>query len=218
MMAWQESRRNRQVKNWVVSTPIGTEEGMMVKQLAVLLSAILILGLGLNYGAWAQSKVESVKTETVVNFSGKIVAVDTTKKLVTLEGSEGRKVTVQVLNPDNLKAAKVGEPYAVRYYEVVNIRRKKPGENVQRASSVGVWTTNPLGVPGGSRAQQATVLVTVDKIDEADGTVTVKAADGTTQTVKARDPQNLKQLNVGDQLVISTYQAIAISLQKQSGG
>jgi hypothetical protein len=191
---------------------------MMIKQLAVPLLAIMILGLGLNHGAWAQTKVESVKTETVVNFSGKIVAVDTGRKLVTLKGPEGRTVTVWVQNPDDLRAAKVGEPYALRYYEVVNIRRKKPGESVQSASSVGVWTTNPLGVPGGSRAQQSTVLVTVDKINEADGTVTVKAADGTTQTVKARDPQNLKQLNVGDELVISTYQAIAISLQKQSGG
>jgi hypothetical protein len=48
--------------------------------------------------------------------------------------------------------------------------------------------------------------------------VTVKATDGTTQTVKARNPQNLKLLKVGDELVISLYRAIAISLQKQSGG
>jgi hypothetical protein len=45
----------------------------------------------------------------------------------------------------------------------------------------------------------------------------VKAADGTTETVKARDPQNLKLLKVGDELVVNLYQAIAISLEKQSG-
>jgi hypothetical protein len=66
--------------------------------------------------------------------------------------------------------------------------------------TVGFWTTNPLGVPGGSRAQLTTVVVTVDAIDDANGIVTVKAADGTTQTVKARNPQNLKQLKVGDEL------------------
>jgi hypothetical protein len=48
--------------------------------------------------------------------------------------------------------------------------------------------------------------------------VTVKAADGTTQTVKARNPQNLKLLKVGDELVIGLYRAVAISLQKESGG
>ena len=64
---------------------------------------------------------------------------------------------------------------------------------------------------------EATVLVTVAAIDQANGTVTVKAADGTTQTVKARNPDNLKLVKVGDELVIVRYVAIAISLQKQSG-
>jgi hypothetical protein len=199
----------------------------VIKRLAVLLSAILIL-VGFNYGAWAQAaapEAESTQTElegvgsvTVVDFHGKIVDVDTGRKLVTLEGSEGRRTTVWVQNPDNLRAAKVGEPFAARFYDIVTIRRKKPGENVQSATTVGVWTTNPLGVPGGSRAQQTTALVTVDAIDQANGTVTVKAADGTTQTVKARNPQNLKRLKVGDELVVVNYRAVAISLRKESGG
>ena len=105
-----------------------------------------------------------------------------------------------------------------RYYDVVTIRKKKPGENVQDATTAGAWTTNPLGVPGVSRALQATLVVTVEAIDEANGTVTVKAADGTTKTVKARHPEMLKEIKAGDQLVIELYQAIAISLQKESAG
>ena len=196
----------------------------MIKRLVVTLSSILILGLGFNYSAWAQSaapeagQTEGVGSATVVTVHGKIVDVNAAKKLVTLEGPAGRKVTLYVRNPDNLKAAKVGEPFAARFYEVTSIRKKKPGENVQSASvSAGIWTANPGGVPGGSRAVQITLLVTVDAIDEAKGTVTVKAADGTTETVKARNPQNLKQLKVGDELVISLYRGIAISLQKESG-
>ena len=195
----------------------------MIKRLAVLLSVILILGLGFNYGAWAQSaapeappvQLQAVGSATVVTFHGKIVAVDTGRKLVTLEGPQGRRVTVWVQNPDNLKAAKVGEPFAARFYDILTIRKKKPGENVQSATTVGEWTTNPLGVPGGSRAQLTTKLVTVDAIDEANGTVTVRAADGTTETVKARNPRNLKLLKVGDELVISLYRAVAISLRQE---
>jgi hypothetical protein len=186
----------------------------MSKKPTLLLSTILILGLGFSLGASAQT---AVYHQSIINFSGKIVSVDVPKSLVTIEGPEGRAVTLQVLNPDNLRAAKVGEPYNARFYEVTTIRKKKPGENLQGGSlSQGIWTTNPLGVPGGSRAVQATLLVTVEAIDEANGTVTVKAADGTTETVKARDPQNLKLLKVGDELVISLYEAVAISLEKQS--
>jgi hypothetical protein len=211
----------------MVCTSIGAKEGMMIKQLAVPLSVILIIGLGFNYGVWAQSATpeampalpesEGVGSATVVTFHGKIVAVDSGRKLVTLEGPAGRRVTVWVQNPDNLRAAKVGEPFAARFYEILNIRKKKPGETVQNATTVGEWTTNPLGVPGGARANLTTKLVTVDAIDEANGTVTVKATDGTTETVKARNPQNLKRLKVGDELVISLYRGIAISLQKESG-
>jgi len=201
----------------------------MIKRLALLFSAIVVLGLGFNHGAWAQeaspaataaqTAPEGVGSATVVTFHGKIVNVDTPKKQVTLEGPAGRRVTVDVRNPDNLRAAKVGEPFAARVYEIVTIRKKKPGENVQSASlSEGIWTTNPGGAPGGSRAVQIKLLVTVDGIDEANGTVTVKAADGSTETVKARNPQNLKRLKVGDELVISIYRAIAISLAKEQGG
>jgi hypothetical protein len=155
---------------------------------------------------------------TVLTIHGKIVAVNRSLKQVTLEGQGGHQVTLNVRNPYNLQAAKVGDPFVARYYEIINIRKKKPGENVQSATlSGGVSTAKPGGVPGATSEVQATLLVTVDAIDLANGTVTVRAADGTTQTVKARNPQNLKRLKVGDELVIGVYRAMAISLEKGSG-
>ena len=201
---------------------------MIIKLLAIPLSAILILGLGFNYGARAQSaspeaspaqaEVQGVGAATVITVHGKIVKVDRAHSLVTLEGPAGNRVTVVVKNPDNLRAAKVGEPFAARFYEVVGIRRKKPGENLPAASlSQGVWTSNPNGAPGGSRAYMIRIPVTVDAIDEANGTVTVKASDGSTETVKPKNPQTLKRLKVGDELVISLYRGVAISLRPESG-
>jgi hypothetical protein len=123
-----------------------------------------------------------------------------------------------VQNPYNLNAAKVGEPFVARYYEVITIRKKKPGESVPSASlKEGITTARPGGVPGGTRELHVSLLVTVDAIDEANGTVTVKAPYGTTETVKPRNPQNLKRLKVGDQLVIRISRAIAVSLKKESG-
>jgi hypothetical protein len=154
----------------------------------------------------------------VLTLHGKIVAVNRHAKQVTLEGSEGTKVTLNVMNPYNLQAAKVGEPFVARYYEVISVRKKKPGEDVPSATlATGVSTAKPGGVPGATREVQANLLVTVDAIDEANGTVTVKAADGSTQTVKARHPEKLKRLKVGDELVIGVYRAVAISLEKEAG-
>jgi hypothetical protein len=198
---------------------------MMFKRLTVPILAVLILGFGLKLGAWAQPAAtpaqagpEAIGTATVLTVHGKIVKVDRAHKLVTLEGPAGNRVTLVVKNPDNLAAAKVGEPFAARFYEVAIIRKKKPGENMQGASlSEGMWTAHPNGVPGGSRAYLIRIPVTVDSIDEANGTVTVKAPDGSTETVKPRDPQTLKRLKVGDGLVVSLYRGIAISLRPESG-
>jgi len=212
----------------------------MLKQRAVLLSAVMVLalGLGTNYGASAQeaspaatpaqeaspaatpaeAKTEGVVSATVVTVHGKIVKVNKARKQVTLEGPEGNRVTLDVRNPYNLNAAKVGAPFVARYYEVVTIRKKKPGENVPSASLIGgIATAKPGGVPGATGEMHIGPLVTVDAIDEAKGTVTVKAADGTVETVKPRNPQNLKRLKVGDQLVVGISRAIAISLEKESG-
>jgi hypothetical protein len=190
-----------------------------MRRQAFLLAAIVVVALGFNHGACAQSdEPVGVGTATVVTFHGKIVGVDTGRNLLTLEGPQGRQVLVWVRNPENLKAAKVGDPFAARFYDIVTIRKKQPNETVQNAATVGVWTTNPLGVAGGSRAQLTTVLVTVDAVDVANGTVTVKAADVTTETVKARNPENLRLLKVGDDLVITNYRAVAVSLASEPGG
>jgi hypothetical protein len=198
----------------------------MTKRVAVLLS--IVLGLGFNCSAWAQSatpealptpaNTEGASYGTVLTIHGKIVSVNRLDKQVTLEGPGGRKVTLNVMNPYNLHAAKVGEPFVAHYYEITTIRKKKPGENVQSATlATGVSTAQPGEVPGATRTVQGKLLVTVDAIDQANGTVTVKATDGSIQTVKARNPQNLKRLKVGDQLVIGIYRAVAISLEKGAG-
>ena len=191
--------------------------------------AVVALGLTVSCGAWAQSgqtsqvsteaNPETVRSITVITFHGKIVEVNKADKLVTLEGPEGRKVTLKVENPYNLNAAKVGAPVVTRFYEVVTVRKKKPDENIPSVSlKGGVATATPGGAPGAVAEAKASVVVSVVAIDEAKGTVTVKAADGTIETAKARNPANLKQLKVGDELVVSLERAIAVSLEKESGG
>lgn len=194
----------------------------MIKRRLLLFAALLALGLGLNYDASAQSDQPaetSTSSVTSVTAHGKIVEVNKAKKLVTIEGTGGRRLYLKVENPSNLDAAKVGESVVAHFYEVVTIRKKKPGETVPSASlKEGIATAQPGQVPGAVAGQQARVLVTVDAIDEANGTVSVKGPDGTVEKVKARDPRNLKHLKVGDELVVTLARAVAISLEKESAG
>lgn len=197
----------------------------VIRLAAALFAAIAAFGLGISVRTFAQSaesaaspeKSESVRSATVLTLHGKIAAVNKAGKQVTLEAN-GRKVILAVENPYNLEAVNVGDPVVVRYYEVVTIRKKRPHENVPTASvQEGISTAKPGGVPSGIAEQKISLLLAVTAIDAANGTVTVKAPDGTTETVRARNPKNLARLHVGDELVVTLSRATAIGIEKEAG-
>jgi hypothetical protein len=191
-------------------------------------AAGLVLAIGLSSRASAQTgqaapetstaaSPQGVTSATVLTVHGKIAAVDEAQKQVTLEAN-GKKVTFTVENPYNLKAAKVGEPVVVHYYEVVTIRKKKPGEQLPAASLSEGLATAQSGTPGAVARERASLLVTVTDVDLANGTVTVKGPDGSEEKVKARNPQLLKHVKAGDELVISISRATAIAIDKEAAG
>src|SRR5437762_11847333 len=133
---------------------------MIMMRWACLVCAIVMLGLGCNYGAWAQeaspaaspaaAKPEGVVSATVITAHGKIATVNKARKQVTLELQGGQEVTVDVRNPYNLEAAKVGAPFVARYYEVVTIRKERPGESVPPVSLKGGIATAKTGATPGA--------------------------------------------------------------------
>ena len=194
----------------------------MARLKAILMAAVLFLGFGLTGYAWAQERTpavsagggEGLHAATVLTIHGKIAAVDEAKKQVTLEAN-GKKVTLQVDNPYNLKAAKVGDPVVVRYYEVVSVRKKK-GEEVPSVSLTEGIETAQSGTPGAVAEQKATVLVTIADVDPENGSVTIKGPDGSTEKVKVRDPRVLKHLKAGEELVVTVTRATAIAIKKEA--
>jgi hypothetical protein len=187
----------------------------MTMRRRVLLAAALAFTMALGGKATAQAdEPASVRSATVLTIHGKIAAVDETEKLVTLEAN-GKKVTFRVDNPYNLKNSKVGDPVVVRYYEVVSVRKKKADEQIPSVSVKEGITTAQSGTPGAVAEEQARVLVTVVDIDQANGTVTIKGPDGSIEKVKAADPNNLKLIKAGDELVVTVTRATAIAIEKE---
>jgi hypothetical protein len=195
---------------------------------ALMLAGALGFASGQSSRAWAQSEpvpstsptpaLQGVASATELTIHGKVVAVDKSRRLVTLEGKDGRKVTLKVENPVNLAAAKVGVPVVARFYEIASIRKKKDGENIPPATlKEGIASTAPGGGPGGVAAGTASIVVSVVSIDKAHGTITVKGPDEAVETVKARNPKNLDHVKVGDELVVTLWRAIVLTLEKESG-
>ncbi len=161
---------------------------------------------------------ESLRAATVLTIHGTITAVDKAQKLVTVQVPGGEKYTLKVENPVNLNAASVGTGIVVRYYEAVTVRKKKAGESLPALSlSGGVVTAKAGGVPGAVAEEHLKAVVSVVQVDKANGTVTIKGADGSVETAKANNPKVLSHLKAGDDLVITASRATAISLDKEAG-
>ncbi len=199
-----------------------------MKKQNVLAALILVMfGVGLSSTvASAQADTtasagvanpEGIRAATVLTIRGTVTAVDKAEKLVTVQVSDGRKYTLKVENPYNLDAATVGAGVVVRYYEVVSVRKKKPGESLPSLSvSGGVVTAKAGGVPGAVAEEHLNAVVSVVQVDKANGTVTIKGSDGSIETAKANNPRILSRLKAGDDLVITTSRATAISLDKEA--
>ena len=66
--------------------------------------------------------------------------------------------------------------------------------------------------PAGAVGQRVTFAATIEAIDLAKGTVTLKGPQGNSQTIKARNPANLKKVKVGDVVDITYTEAVAIKV------
>ena len=167
----------------------------------------------------AQEHLVGIGSETVVTIHGKIVSVNRSKKLVTLEGPNGKQVTLQVYNPYNLAAAKPGEPFVAKFYEIVTIRKLLAGESLPPASlAAGIISATPGQIPSAVVGTRVQLIVTVDAIDKNKKTITVQGPDGAAETVSVANPANLKYVKVGEKIVITLSKVVAIALETESGG
>lgn len=157
-----------------------------------------------------------VQEAAVVTVRGTVEAIDKEKQTVTLKGPR-RTLTVQVRDPKKLDAIKVGDPVVGKYYEALALEVKKAGTaSPGLTTQQGVASSKAGDTPAGAVGQQVTLTVTIVAIDKAAKTVTIKGAEGTTETVKARDPKNLDAVKVGDLVEITYTRALAIALDKSA--
>jgi ribosome maturation factor RimP len=150
----------------------------------------------------------------VVTLRGTVEAVDKEKQTVTIKGPK-RTLTIRVQDPKKLEAIKVGDPVVGKYYEAIAFEVKKPGTATPGVTAQqGVASSQPGATPAGAVGEQVTVTATITAIDKKAQTVTIKGPDGTTETVKARNPKNLDAVKVGDLVEITYTRALAIALDK----
>jgi hypothetical protein len=165
--------------------------------------------------AASAGKKPSVYKEKVVTGMATVEAVDLDKRIVTLKRADGSVFDLTV-GPEarNLPQVKVGDEVVVKYYESIAVQVTKPGAKEGAEVKEAVARAKPGEKPAGAIAKQVTVTATVEKIDKKKMTATLKGSEGKVVDVKVRNPKNLENVNVGDQVVITYTEAVAVSVEK----
>jgi hypothetical protein len=165
----------------------------------------------------AQGNVVAAGAASVIVIHGQIVAVDQDKKLVTLQGPNGKQVTVHVYNPYNLAAAKPGERFVAKFYEIATIQKLPAGESPPTLSlTQGIVSAAPGQTPGAAFGSQLQIVVTVDAIDKTDKAISIKGPDGVVEVVDVANPEALDQVQVGEQIVVTLTDAVVVALDKEA--
>jgi len=166
--------------------------------------------------AAVEGKKPSVKKERTTTVTATVEAVDLEKRIVTVKGPEGNSVDIVAGEQvKNLAQVKVGDSVDVTYYESIAVKVYKPGEAPQgEAATVATERLSKPGEkPAGIVGAQATITATVESISPKKTSVTLKMADGKFKTVKIQDKKNLENVKVGDEVVITVTETLAVAVK-----
>ena len=149
-----------------------------------------------------------------VQVTATVAKINQKTREVTLKADDGQEYTfVAGDEVKNLAQVKKGDIVVATYTEALAYEVKKAGKAGATAAVAG-GAAAPGAKPAGALGAAVTVTVAITAIDTKVPSVTFKAADGTTRTIKVKNPANLQGVSVGDTVDITYVEAIAIKVEK----
>jgi hypothetical protein len=185
----------------------------------LVIIALLALSIGIpavqasEEGSAAADKPE-MGAASLVTMSATVAAIDQDTREVTLKDADGNEKTIKVGEEvRNLPQVKVGDQVNIAYYESVNVEVLSADQAEPKAAAISAMeTAQPGQKPAGSMGAELSVVAIIEAINKEKETVTLKGPEGKMKTVKVRNPANLDKVAVGDRVMITLTQAVAIDV------
>lgn len=191
----------------------------MKTRLSYFVIALSIVGaLSLVACATTQPKIpvgKGIELGEAEVITAQVVGIDKQDRAVTLRGSQGNVTTVEVgEDVRNFDQIEVGDTVKVTYYEAVALYFGKPGTQPSADAGAVVARSEKGEKPGLYAVGAVDISATVQAINKAERTVTLKGPDGSEATVSV-DPsmKEFDNLRVGDTIHARYTEAIAISVE-----
>lgn len=196
----------------------------MKRQLLCILlgSALFVTSFGFAFAAEEKSpaaKARLAREETVlVTVTASVEAIDHATREVTLKGPLGNTVTFTVdQRVKRLNEFKVGDFIQADYYLSIAAELRPPTPEEEKTPLVMLDAAGkaPQGTsPAAGGLRRFKVVTTIEGLDRPTETITVKGPRGNYLTARVADPSRLTQMRIGENIVITYTEALAISLEK----
>jgi hypothetical protein len=179
----------------------------------ITVSFVITLAIGAVTTVKAEQGVELSEVSVI---TAKVVAIDRVDRNVTLRGSGGNVVTVEVSHAArNFDQIEIGDQVKVEYYEAVALYVGKHGQKPDAVAGLVTARAAKGDKPAGVAVEVVDVAATVHAIDKKKRTVTLKGPHGKLITTKVdKSVKGFDSLKVGDTIHARYTEAIAISVEK----
>ncbi len=158
-------------------------------------------------------RAEAVRVQKA---TAKVTAIDVAKRTVTLQAKDGKTQTFTAgPQVQRLSEIAVGDTVAIEFEEGLALEFQSAGQADVAPEAVAVADrAGKDQAPGAAAAAGVRATVTVTAIDMKNRMVVFQGPGGNIYQVKAGPKIKLEQLKVGDKLVATYIQAVAVTLEK----
>jgi len=160
----------------------------------------------------------SMSASQSMTVSAVVEAIDHETRIVTVRKADGEELTFTASDEArNLDQVAVGDILIAEYVESIDIQVfANDGMEPEAAAAAAMARTKEGEMPGFAAMEQTVVTATVEYINIEANTFKLKGPDGSVNEYAARNPENLKRAMVGDLVVITRTDAVAVVVEKQA--
>ena len=157
------------------------------------------------------------EADSQMTLIGTVEAVDHTARTVTIRGSGGAAVTLDVPpTAVRFEQVKVGDAVTATFYDRVSLRLKPVGEPAVERTLEPTTTATPGDLPGATRTRQRVTTVTITGWDPVNKVVTFTGPNGTAYSrrlLDSTDPKIVEGLKSGDRVDVTRTEAVTLTVQ-----
>jgi hypothetical protein len=152
-----------------------------------------------------------------IEISAEVMAVDKFARVLTLKGPKGNvqdvAISPEVKNFDQIRA---GDFIMVRFMQSLVLELQKTKGGQAAAASEAVVTAKPGERPAIAGAREVQAIAKVTAVSKKDKTISLKGPRGNTVTLDVQNPDQFKVVKVGDEVMVTYTEAVAVSVEPAS--